>query len=147
MTDRELIEQIKTDLRIDEGLRLEVYECTEGMRTIGYGHADPRLPDDAVWTLDHAEQTLSKDTKYAMMSAELLVGAVVWYRLGSHRKRALTNMAYQLGYRRLSGFKKMIQAVKNGQWQLAHDEALDSLWAKQTPNRARRVAAMLLEDD
>ena len=33
--------------------------------------------------------------------------------------------------------------MKNKEWQLAEDEMLDSLWAKQTPNRANRLATIV----
>jgi lysozyme len=59
-------------------------------------------------------------------------------------QRALGNMAYQLGISGLLKFSKMLEALKNGQRELASIEALDSSWAKQTPARAKRVAKLIL---
>jgi lysozyme len=40
-------------------------------------------------------------------------------------------------------FKGMLEALKAGKREFAANEALDSLWARQTPERARRVAAQI----
>jgi lysozyme len=40
-------------------------------------------------------------------------------------------------------FKGMLEALKAGKRELAANEALDSLWARQTPERARRVAEQI----
>jgi lysozyme len=138
-----LLEKLKEQLRVDEGLRLEVYPCSTGHRTIGYGHMEERIPIDTVWTLEQAEQALDRDARYALSVAEQIVTPVVWYRLTDGRKVALANMAYQLGATRLSGFKRMLEAIRQERWSTAFNEALDSLWAKQTPARAWRVARAL----
>jgi len=43
----------------------------------------------------------------------------------------------------LGRFMHMWAAIAAGQWAEAEREALDSVWAKQTPARARETAAML----
>lgn len=45
-------------------------------------------------------------------------------------------MMFNLGYTRLSQFKKLFQALKNGLYEDAAREMMDSLWAKQVGNRA-----------
>ena len=37
----------------------------------------------------------------------------------------------------------MIQYLKVGNYEAAADEGLDSKWARQTPNRARRVTEVI----
>ena len=49
-------------------------------------------------------------------------------------------MCYQMGLAGVLRFRKMIQALNRNDYGKAADEALDSLWAEQTPNRAKRVA-------
>ena len=56
------------------------------------------------------------------------------------------NMAYQMGVPGLLRFKKMLSALEAGDWKTAEKEALDSLWARQTPRRAREVASLLLSN-
>ena len=55
-------------------------------------------------------------------------------------KNILTNMVFQLGRTKLSGFKKTFTLLKDGDYLAASKEMLDSDWAKQTPNRAKRLA-------
>jgi lysozyme len=140
-----VLEQLKKQLRIDEGLRLEVYSCSTGHKTIGYGHMDDRLPADTVWTLEQAEQELDKDARYALAQAEKVVGTPTWVKLSDTRKCALANMAYQMGGTGLGKFQSMLSAIKCEHWSFAAYHAIDSLWAKQTPARACRVVAMIRE--
>ena len=53
-------------------------------------------------------------------------------------------MAFNLGRGGFAGFKKARAALEAGDWQRAHDELLDSRWAKQVPNRARDIASTIL---
>ena len=50
-------------------------------------------------------------------------------------------MCYQLGGPRTAKFKKMWQALKDGDIQEASAQILDSVWHKQTPSRCAEVAA------
>ena len=48
-------------------------------------------------------------------------------------------MAYQMGVNGVMGFRKMLGAIVNGNYRLAAQEGMDSRWANQTPNRAKRL--------
>ena len=48
-------------------------------------------------------------------------------------------MSFQLGKPRLSKFKKMIAAVEAEDYQEMANQMEDSLWYKQTTNRAQRL--------
>ena len=67
--------------------------------------------------------------------------------LSDIRKAAIDSLIYQLGDSGLKKFKKFISAVENNNWELASKELLNSRFAKQTPERAKRTAAMLLDDN
>ena len=54
-------------------------------------------------------------------------------------------MSYQMGVNGVSKFRKMITNMKDENWSKAADEMLDSLWARQTSNRANRLAAIVRE--
>jgi lysozyme len=58
-------------------------------------------------------------------------------------QRALANMVYQLGVRGLLGFRNMLSALRAGDRLAAADHCLDSEYARQTPERALRVAHLL----
>ena len=52
-------------------------------------------------------------------------------------------MSYQMGLNGLLNFKKMISALSAHDYLKASEEALDSGYAKTTPNRAQRNAEIL----
>ena len=52
----------------------------------------------------------------------------------------IANMCFQLGRPRLSGFKKMKAAVDSRDFREASRQMIHSKWARQTPNRATRLA-------
>jgi lysozyme len=59
------------------------------------------------------------------------------------RAAALVSMAFQLGVGGLAEFRTSLGLIAAKQWQAASDSLLKSLWAKQTPGRALRVAEMI----
>lgn len=67
-----------------------------------------------------------------------------WGALPTDLRVALGNMAYQLGSAGVFRFRRMMLALKDGDYQEAAREALDSKWAKtDSPARAKRVAALI----
>lgn len=142
--------KLREELRRDEGLRLKPYRCSEGHWTVGYGHFLGRLPEsDPVFrgiTLQKAEAWFELDLQQAIRDAERFVlepGRLTLGDLSDARQRVLVNMSFQLGLSRLRGFRKFRSALIARDWDKAADEMLDSRWAKQTPNRARRLADMM----
>lgn len=144
--------ELKDQILFEEGLRLKVYHCTEGKRTIGIGHnldANPkfRIPVDGYNIGDKIPDVITRGQAMALLGSDLVYIIDDLQKRWSHvknlslpRQDACYNMAFQLGCSRLMGFKKMLKALEQGDWQEAHDQALDSNWHKQTPARAKRVA-------
>tara|TARA_Y100000034_G_scaffold40348_1_gene49729 strand:- start:739 stop:1155 length:417 start_codon:yes stop_codon:yes gene_type:complete len=133
MNYHRVIEQIKQH----EGLKLKPYHCTSGKLTIGYGR---NLEAKGV-SKGEAESMLLSDiaeVEEKLVRAGLLIG------LNDARKAVLINMAFQLGFNGLSKFRNMLAAVQSEQYVLAASEMLDSLWAKQTPNRAKELSEQML---
>jgi lysozyme len=58
-------------------------------------------------------------------------------------KNALRLMVYQLGPAGLFSFRRMLAALEARDRVTAAEEALESTWAEQTPERARRVAMQI----
>ena len=52
-------------------------------------------------------------------------------------------MAFQLGCNGLAGFKQTLGYMANGKWETASKEMVNSLWAKQTRNRANRQSYVI----
>lgn len=61
-------------------------------------------------------------------------------------QRAIANMAFQMGLGGVLKFQKMLAALQARDYNAARREALDSAWAKQTPQRAKRVTDLFKED-
>jgi lysozyme len=53
------------------------------------------------------------------------------------------NMAFQMGVDGLLKFNKTLTLVEQGKYKEAADNMLKSLWAKQTPARAERMAQQM----
>lgn len=124
-------------LKEDEGRRLRMYYDSLGVPTIGYGHSlENPITDRAasVILMDDLEHTLAQLDKRLPW----------WHQLNDARQNALANMAYNLGVEGLLGFTHMLQALKEGDWHRARDEALNSRWASQVGDRARRIAQVFL---
>jgi lysozyme len=128
---------IKDDLIRDEGLRLKPYYCTAQRLSIGYG----RNLEDRGITKKEAEMMLENDIEDVFNNLDKALPNFEHYPLDI--KRALTNMGFQLGIKRLLGFKKTLSLVDSGNYPQAAKEALNSEWARQTPARAIRVANLI----
>ena len=132
-------EKLRADLTRDEGMRLKPYRCTEGKLTIGVGR---NL--DAVG-ISAEEAYLLLDHDIAAIVAGLDRALPWWRSLSEARQRALLNMGFNLGLSRLLGFRQMLAAFQQGDYQTAAAQALDSAWAQQVGERAQRIAALIRE--
>ena len=126
-----LLKQIKDH----EGFKSTVYQCTEGYDTIGYGFAVKDLK-------------LSKKVCNIILAEKLaklqfdINNKFEWFKDSPEIVRnVVTNMCYQLGLTGFSKFKQTIYYLETEQYEEASLEMLDSLWAKQTPNRAKELSA------
>jgi len=135
-----MITDIYAQLRRDEGVQHDVYMDTEGFLTLGVGHrlrARP-LSDAAV------DQILRDDVAGI---TEELVGVHPWVaRLSPARQGAFVNLAFNLGVNGLGTFKKLLSAAQREDWSTAGKELLDSKYARQVGDRAKRLARQLEMD-
>ena len=125
---------ILKDIKKHEGFKSTVYQCTEGYETIGYGFAIKDLKLDE----DIAELILIR--KLAELQ-ERIASVFGWfYNAPEEVKNVVTDMCYQMGISGFNKFKKTIYLLETEQYEDASMEMLDSLWAKQTPNRANELS-------
>ncbi len=133
----EELKEIMKDIKIHEGFKPKVYKCTEGYDTIGYGFAIKDLIIDE----DVADLILMKKL---FILLERIHIAFAWFKeIDDKAKGVVVNMCYQIGLRGFSKFKKTIYYLETQQYEEAADEMLDSLWAKQTPNRANQLSDII----
>lgn len=121
-----------------EGEKLTLYKDSVDVWTIGVGI--------------NLEEGISKEVSRFMLAekirqtkGDLDRNMPAWRELSAPRRLALIDMTYNLGWPRFSGFKKMIAAIKAGDFEKAAAEALDSRWAGQVGQRAINDAARLRE--
>lgn len=132
----------------DEGCRLTVYDdatgkpitagvLVKGNPSIGYG----RLLC-APGGISNAEAVFlfGTDWQKAEAGAKTLPG---YSGLNAVRQGVLAEMVFQLGINGVRKFAKMLDALNRDDYELAADEMLDSSWAQQTPDRARRLADLM----
>jgi len=132
------VEDLKNDLIADEGIRLKPYLCPAGKTTIGVG----RNLDDVGIT--EAEAMTLLDDDVARVTAQL-AKALPWLQ-GNNVQRAVGNMTFQMGLGGVLKFKKMLAALQVKDYTTARREALNSAWARQTPQRAKRVTDLMKDD-
>ena len=122
------------DLKKHEGFRSTVYQCSEGYDTIGYGFAIKDLFLDE----DIAELILIRNLAVLV---ERIKKTFPWINDAPEEVQdVVANMCYQLGISGFSKFKKTIYLLETEQYEEASVEMLDSLWYKQTPNRAKELS-------
>lgn len=138
-----LVDEIKADLKREEGFRAHGYRDSRRVLTIGYGrNIDARRGGPGI-TEEEASSMLFRDVVSTMINVE---HQWPWsMRLGEARRSVLIQMAFQLGMAGLAKFKRMLAALEAGKFDTAAKELLDSKFAEQVPERAKRLADKLLE--
>ena len=124
-------------IRLHEGERLKPYRCTAGKLTIGVG----RNLEDRGITAQEAAYLLSNDitsTQAALLKALPWVGT-----LDDVRQRVLIDMAFNMGLGTLLTFKRTLAAIQGGEFSKAAAMMLESRWAGQVGQRAKRLSQMM----
>ncbi len=129
-------EKLAKQAKYHEGFSRKVYICPGDKQSIGYG----RNLDDVGITEEEAEYLLMND----LAKAESRLEKFSWYRiLNEARKAVLINMAFNLGFAGLMKFNKTIEHIRNGNFNAASIEMLDSKWANQVGSRAIELSEQM----
>lgn len=138
-------------IKYEEGWRPKPYLCSEGYPTGGFGFKlGPKNAPLSYYTftlpLSAGEAWLTsllESTESEMLKNSSIAQALKACEPFPARKAVLISMAYQMGIDGLAGFKNTLKNIGAGRWNDAATGMLDSKWAKQTPNRARRHAEQM----
>jgi len=120
-----------------EGFKLKPYICPAGKLTIGVGR---NIEDNGI-SEDEAMYLLENDIKRC--ESELREIFPNFDSLPENVRMALIDMDFNLGKPRFLTFKKLIQAVKEGDFKKAAEEAKNSRWCRQVGERCKDVYNML----
>ena len=121
----------------NEGYVPHAYKDSEGYWTVGIGFL---IDKDKGGGLTREECDTILDRRLTAIYEKLFDQLVIFRGLDPVRQTVLVDMSYQLGISGMMNFKKMLAAIEAGDYSTAAKEMLDSLWAKQTPVRAKRNA-------
>jgi len=136
-------EELKERIKKHEGYRVDVYKCSEGFDTGGYGHKI--IEGEEIPTTEEGWSKLfEQDFQTACEGADNIIGD---YDIDTTAKEVVIEMVYQMGEGGVSKFKGMLSALKEARYTDASDEMIDSLWYRQTPNRASELALTMREID
>ena len=143
--DNTEIEYLKKRIKKHEGYKelpynLE-YKTTDGkvvkekFSTAGFGHVIQKgeVEPEGGYTKKYWEGIFEKDFNNAHSGALKLLGDS---NVHPTAVGIVTEMIYQIGYNGVSKFENTLKLIKDGRYQDASIEMLDSKWAKQTDERA-----------
>ena len=126
-------------VKLSEGFRDRVYKDTLGIDTIGYGFAIK----DLVLDEDISEMILRRKLDSLIDRANKRFKFLK--DLPIKAQDVIYEMCYQMGISGVSKFKKTLLYLENHEFKMASKEMLDSRWARQTPNRAKKLSDIIGE--
>ena len=137
------IDQLRDTLKIDEGVKYEIYNDHLGYPTFGIGHLvvesdeEHGKPVGTPISEERVNAVFDKDVAVMVDEAKKIFPNLD--TLPEEAQQVIVNMTFNMGRPRLSQFKKFIAGVNAGDWDKAAVEMMDSRWAKQVGARAERL--------
>ena len=140
-------DRLREELKIDEGCKYEVYLDHLGLPTFGIGHLVTENDTEHGMEVGtpvneiRVNEIFEQDVHITIGECKKLFDD--WDKLPEEVRLILANMMFNMGRPRLSKFKKMIQAISDGDWLEAAIQMKDSRWYKQVTNRADRLISRM----
>ena len=137
------IDQLRETLKVDEGVKNEIYFDHLGLPTCGIGHLitedDPEHGLEVGTHIDdeRVNELFDQDVQVTLGECRLLYND--FDDLPEEAQQIIANMMFNMGRPRLSRFHKMKQAVDGRDWIEAGNHMMDSRWYKQVTTRADRL--------
>ena len=137
-----------TIVKIDEGVKYEIYKDHLGYPTFGIGHLitenDPEHgePDGTEISEERVNEVFETDVAKFVSESKILFPDLD--DLPDVAQQVIVNMAFNMGRPRLSKFKNFIAGVNDRDWTRAAEEMMDSRWATQVGDRAIRLRNQIL---
>ncbi len=137
------IDKLREELKVDEGVKYEIYLDHLGLPTFGIGHlvlsSDMEHGQEVGTAIseDRVNECFAKDVEVVLSECTHLYPD--FDVLPEEVKLIIANMMFNMGRPRLSKFKGMKAGVDSRDWHKAAMEMVDSSWYKQVTNRAQRL--------
>ncbi len=151
------VTQVYEEIASDEGKILHCYMCSENHKTVGIGHkvlpTDPEsnlpvhgayddVPEKEGITEERCYELFQNDIQLAIAGCKGIYSN--WEEIPQEMRHILVNMCFQLGQTGLSKFQNMNHGVSQEAWGIVAMEMMNSRWAQQTPERAKRLQNRVL---
>ena len=143
------IDKLREQLKIDEGVKYEVYKDHLGYPTFGIGHLvvegdeEHGKPVGTPVSEDRVNAVFESDVQKFVSESKKVFPNLD--DLPEEAQQVIVNMCFNMGAPRLGKFKNMKKAIEAGDWKTAAVEGRDSRWHKQVTNRAERLMVSLEE--
>ena len=137
------IDKLREELKVDEGVKYEIYLDHLGLPTFGIGHlvldSDVEHGQEVGTPIseDRVIEAFASDVDVVLKDCAILYPNVE--ALPEEVQLIIANMMFNMGRPRLSKFKGMKAGVDARDWHKAAKEMVDSNWYRQVTNRAQRL--------
>lgn len=142
--------ELINELKREEGFRASIYQCSEGVDTIGYGFNVAYLSKDELALNGGFIEPMSEEVATKILEAKVskLIKNVdevySWIdNLPEVVKIGIYDMIYQLGIKGFGSFVNTQKYLKALDYPKAIENIKNSKWAKQTPRRANNLIKRL----
>ena len=141
------IDELREELKEDEGCKYEIYLDHLGLPTFGIGHLvtewdeEYGKPVGTPVSEERVKNCFKVDVEGTISECQKLFNN--FDDLPEEVQKICANMMFNMGRPRLSGFKKFIAALENKDWQECAVQMEDSRWHKQVTNRANRLISRM----
>jgi len=140
-------DELREELKEDEGCKYEIYLDHLGLPTFGIGHLvtewdeEYEKPVGTPVSEERVNNCFKVDVEGTISECKKLFNN--FDDLPEEVQKICANMMFNMGRPRLSGFKKFIAALENKDWQECAVQMEDSHWHKQVTNRANRLISRM----
>ena len=137
------IDNLREQLKIDEGVKYEIYLDHLDLPTFGIGHlvleSDQEFGEPVGTAISEERVNECFDNDVEVVLSECRILYPDFDDLPEEVQQIVANMMFNMGRPRLSKFKGMKRGVDTQDWNAAADEMVDSAWYRQVTNRADRL--------
>ena len=143
---------LKENIKENEGFKSYIYQDTRGYPTVGYGFKVSALSKDELFLNGGKVEPMSKAVADQILEMKLIklassvCEAFPWLEdKPKNVQDVVIEMCYQMGVPGVKKFVNTLALIRAGDYKGAYENGMKSLWAKQTPSRAKKVLSGLLK--
>lgn len=139
--DTRRLTNLERVLIVDEGKKHQPYKDSRGFWTIGVGHFIGKNLESLELSERIVMMMLEEDIAKATNIVIRIFGLSTWDSWGAARRDAVTCLVFSMGEgderRGFLSFRNTIRAIREGKWEEAASNLLDSKWAKDVDPKQR----------